>query len=286
MVIKTYLKRPYRRINDNWKLTLIISLFIALFMLLFQPFGLSTYKSEYKSVVLLGYGGVTFIILIVNLFVIKGLFEKWFNNWTIGRQILWLSWVIFTIGTGNYLYSSIIFPMFAGMKGFLTFQVLTLIIGVFPVVIITLVSYNIKLKHNLKTATEVNDLLVTKPITPNTEEAVMLVADNGKDKLELELSDLIYIESAGNYIEAYYYNDKNNDKKISKMLLRGTIKRIEKETQQHTSLIKCHRAFIVNLDHVESMKGNSQELRLQLKNVDIEIPVSRNNSQKMKDSLS
>lgn len=281
-MIKDYLKRPYLRIDNNWKVTIVISLFIGLFMLLFQPFGLSEYKSVYKPVVLLGYGGITFIILTINLFLIKRIFSKWFEQWNIGKHILWLTWTIFTIGTGNYLYSSIIFPMFEGVEGFLAFQVFTLIVGVFPVVIVTLISYNIKLKHNLKTAAEVNDLLDAKPTVVKTEEAVVLVADNGKDKLEVELSNLLYIESVGNYIEVSYY--KNN--KIVKMLLRGTIKRIETETAQHASLVKCHRAFIVNINHVESVKGNSQELRLVLKKCDIEIPVSRNNSQKMKDSLS
>ena len=281
-MIKDYLNRPYRGINDNWKLTVIISLFIALFMLLFQPFGLSEYKSAYKSFVLLGYGGITFVILTINLFVITHVFKKWFSNWTIGKQMVWLSWIIFSIGIGNYFYSSFIFHGFIGMKGFILFQAFTLIVGVFPVVIITLVSYNIKLKHNLKTAAEVNDLLETKPTSSQTEETILLIADNGKDKLEVELSNLLYIESVGNYIQASY----NQEGKIEKMLLRGTIKRIESETAQHPSLVKCHRAFIVNINQVESVKGNSQELRLVLKNGDIEIPVSRNNSQKMKESLS
>src|SRR5690554_3152177 len=113
-------------------------------MLLFQPFGLSYYQYNYKPIVLLGYGGVTFIILIINLFVITRIFEKWFSNWTIGKQILWLSWIIFTIGTGNYFYSSMIFLMFAGIKGFIIFQLFTVVVGIFPVVAVTLISYNIK----------------------------------------------------------------------------------------------------------------------------------------------
>lgn len=281
-MLKSYINRPYQRIEYRWQLTIFISLFIALFLLLFQPFGLSEYKSDYKSLVLLGYGGVTFLVLLINnLFIIRS-FKKWFSEWTILKEILWISWIIFSIGMGNYLYSFLIFPMLAGMRNFIIFQVFTLVVGVFPVVILSLVSYNIKLKQNLKTAAEVNDLIGIKPINSQTEETVVLVADNGKDPLVVELSNLLYIESVGNYIQIFYYK---NDK-ITKTLLRGTIKRIESETVQHSSLVKCHRAFIVNINQVKSMKGNSQELRLVLKKGDIEIPVSRNNSQKMKDSLS
>ncbi|MDD2490405.1 MAG: LytTR family DNA-binding domain-containing protein [Bacilli bacterium] len=183
---------------------------------------------------------------------------------------------------GKLFYSSMIFPMFAGMKGFIIFQAFTLLIGVFPVVAVTLISYNIKLAHNLKTADEVNDLLIAKPTKIEIKDAVVLIADNGKDKLEVELSNLIYIESVGNYIQPFYWQDI----KIASMLLRGTIKRMESETAQYSSLVKCHRAFIVNMDHVESVKGNSQELKLVLKNTATEIPVSRNHAQKIKNSLS
>ena len=126
-----------------------------------------------------------------------------------------------------------------------------------------------------------NDLLSNKSARAHIEQLVLLVADNGKDRLEVQLSDLMYIESVGNYVQATYCQEK----KIAKLLLRGTIKRMEEATQQLLSLVKCHTAFIVNLDHVETVKGNSQELRIVLKNVDVEIPVSRNNAQKIKNSL-
>ena len=171
--------------------------------------------------------------------------------------------------------------MFDGIKGFIIFQFFTLIIGIFPVVAITLISYNIKLSQNIKTAAEVNDLLITKPAESHFDESILLVGDNKKDKLEIKLSNLIYIESIGNYIQVSYLHNG----KIAKKVLRGAIKRIESETTQYSTLVKCHRAFIVNIDHVASVKGNSQELKITLKNIDIEIPVSRNNSQKIKNAL-
>lgn len=280
-MIKKYLKQPYPQITNKWRLTITISLFITAFLLFFQPFGLSAYKSSYKALVVCGYGGVTFAILIINFFVIKRIFKKWFADWSILKQIIWLSWIIFTIGTGNYFYSSIIFSGFAGIKGFIIFQLFTIIIGVFPVVIVTLVSHNIKLSRNLKFAGEISNLLAAKSTGTQAEETVILVADNKTDKIEVELSSLLYIESVGNYIQVAYYQES----KVNKLLLRGTIKRIESETVQYPSLVKCHRAFIVNINHVESAKGNSQELKLTLKNIDVEIPVSRNHAQKFKNSL-
>lgn len=283
-MIKQHLKQPYPQLAKRWKMIITISLFIAAFLLFFQPFGLSEYKSNFKALILIGYGGVTFVILVINFIVIRRVFKKWFANWTILKQSLWLSWIIFTIGTGNYFYSSIIFSdIFGvlGVKGFFVFQLFTLIVGVFPVVTVTLVLHNIKLSHNLKVAGEISNLLIAKPNGSQTEQTVVLVADNNKDKVEVELSRLLYIESVGNYIQIAYYQDS----KVVKTLLRGAIKRIESETVQYPSLVKCHRAFIVNINQVESVKGNSQELILSLKNIDAEIPVSRNHAQKIKNSL-
>ncbi len=280
-MIKTYLKQPYPKEDSSWKMILFISAFITVFMLIFQPFGMAEYTSNSKYFFILGYGGITFGLLALNLFVLKRVFKKWFLNWTILKEIFWLAWIFFIIGSGNYFYSSLLFTGFVGIKGFLVFQFFTLIIGAFPVVIVTLISHNIKLSQNVKMASEINDKLITKPSHSKLEEVVILIADNNKDKIELALSDLLFIESVGNYIQATYLIDGQ----LTKTLLRGAIKRIEMENTQHTSLVKCHRAFIVNMDHVESVKGNSQDLKLVLRNTAIEIPVSRNNTQKIKNSL-
>lgn len=285
-MIKYYLKQPYSRVTNNWKLTITISLFIALFLLLFEPFGLSAYESYYKSLVICGYGGVTFLILLFNLFVVKAVFGKWFSDWTVLKQVIWLSWIVFSIGAGNYFYTSIIFPSLTGFSGFLIFQIFTIIVGVFPIVTLTLISYNIKLSRNLKFSDEVNTLLEAKPngSKPNGfkgDEIIVLIADNNKDKIETELSNLLYIESTGNYVEVVYYKEG----KLIKELMRATIKRIESDVINFSSLVKCHRAFIVNINNAQSVKGNTQDLKLVLKNCDLEIPVSRSKAQKIKNSL-
>jgi len=280
-MIKEYFKQPYPLTVNKWRLIILVSFFIGVFMLLFQPFGLGEYKSVYRPLVAYGYGGVTFVILTINLFAIQHIFKKWFSNWTILKQTLWLTWIIFTIGTANYFYSSHIFPGFSGVVGFYTFQLFTIIVGVFPIVTLTLISHNIKLSQNLKVAGEINNLLIAKVTGSQNKETIVLTADNAKDKMEVELSNLLYMESVGNYIQLAHYQEG----KVEKMLLRGTIKRFESETAQYPSLVKCHRAFIVNMNHVESVKGKSQEMKLVLKNIDIEIPVSRNHAQKIKNSL-
>jgi DNA-binding LytR/AlgR family response regulator len=50
-------------------------------------------------------------------------------------------------------------------------------------------------------------------------------------------------------------------------------------------MVKCHRAFLVNVKHIEYVKGNSQGLKLMLAAIDFEIPVSRNYSKDLKERV-
>jgi DNA-binding LytR/AlgR family response regulator len=101
------------------------------------------------------------------------------------------------------------------------------------------------------------------------------------DMLEIVLSDLLLIESVGDYIKAYHL-DKG---RVTGILIRSTLKRIESQLKVHLCLVKCHRAFFVNIKHIEQVKGNSQGLKLMIAGIDFEIPVSRNYSVELKEQM-
>ena len=95
----------------------------------------------------------------------------------------------------------------------------------------------------------------------------------------MNLSDFIYVGSTGNYVQVFYMV-KNELKSV---LLRNTLKQIEEQVKDCPSIIKCHRAFLVNRDRILQVKGNSQGLRLILKDTSDEIPVSRNYSKSLRE---
>ncbi len=280
-MIKEYLNQPYPPFKSKWKLIVFISLFIALFMLIFQPFGSSAYHGSNGVFIIAGYGFVTFITLIVDLFVIQFFFKSLFErkNWTVIKQLFWIIWIIFTIGLGNYLYSAIIFSYWS-LNGFLMFQVYTLSVGIIPIVILTILKQNTLLSQNLKSAKDFNTSLNHKDDVFE-KQIICLMADNEKDKLEIESSNLLYIESTGNYIRVFYIKDNE----LKNMLLRCTLKRAELQMKKYPFLIRCHRAFLVNTNKITKVKGNSQGLKLVLNNTGTEIPVSRNFSKRLKDKI-
>jgi hypothetical protein len=77
-LIRKYLSQRYPLEENKWKIIIPISLFIAFFMIIFQPFGLDEIQVNYKYMVFAGYGLVTFIILVIDLWIIPTLYPKAF----------------------------------------------------------------------------------------------------------------------------------------------------------------------------------------------------------------
>ena len=68
-------------------------------------------------------------------------------------------------------------------------------------------------------------------------------------------------------------------------LLRMTMKQAEEVTGGSPLVVKCHRAFLVNLRKVVKVSGNSQGYRLLLEGCPEEIPVSRAYSKQVKELM-
>jgi DNA-binding LytR/AlgR family response regulator len=100
--------------------------------------------------------------------------------------------------------------------------------------------------------------------------------------VEIPASSLVCIESEGNYVNTWYLEEG----KIVRLLIRNTIKEIEKQIEDAPSLFKCHRAFIVNLAYIENVSGNSQGYRLKIKYLEQDIPVARNYSKSFREAIS
>ena len=282
-MITSYLKQLYPRTDSGWATPISFCLFISLFLYIFQPFGLYYIESHLKPIVIPGYGVVAFIVMTLNYYTFPYIFKKWFSedNWTILKQFIWTAWMFFTIGIGIYLYNNIVFNLPFNLNVLLYFQLFSFAVGIMPVVFLTIINHNRLLSKNLKSANELNIKLKPAGKQPEKEQTVCLIADNDKDKLETELSDLLYIESVGNYLEVFYLKNE----KFNSTLLRNTLKNAETQLAEYNSLVRCHRAFIVNIDQITKVKGNSQGLKLFLNNSDLEIPVSRGLAKSLKDKI-
>lgn len=269
----TFLTQPYPREQRNPRRWLLTSagtgIFVALFLLIFQPFGSAQWDDPAKPYILAGYGLVTFSCLVGVGLVFPRIFSSIFDekSWTVGREIGWTLFVIIFIAFGNILYSQ--WVMGNGFGHILLWLGITAAVGIIPATIITLLSYARLLRKYTG-----NDLEVkTREPDVNSSAAlseIIFTAENEKDSLTVGMDDLLFIESADNYSEVVFLQNE----KLKKTLLRGSLSRFE-EQAHHSDVVRCHRSYVVNLRQVASISGNAQGYKLQLQNYPSPVPVAR-----------
>lgn len=283
----SFLKTPYPLSDSNSgkiRAAFFTGLFVFAFLFFFRPFQLHVLENLKALMITAGYGLVTVIMVLFNAFVLPSLLPKVFdeNKWTVGREISYLLWIIFTIGIGNALYSDLLFDDVFDTEYLLQFQVMTLMVALLPVTINVLVMQLLLTRRNLKAAHLMSDHMHHKRRLDATPEATVIFrSDNQKEMLKLLVRDLLYITSADNYIEIHFLEQGLEQKK----LLRGTLKNAKDELRSYTAFYRCHRAWLVNLDRVISVTGNSQGYRLILEGTETKIPVSRNLNEELNNRL-
>lgn len=249
-------------------------------MLIFQPFGLSQIEGTDKTLVIAGYGLVTLLLLLMDhlCFWLYSRIRSNPRKWTVGKEIIFLALILFTIGLGNYFYSVSVFPMSKNVHTLLIFQFFTLAVGIIPVTIVTLMQQVRLAKINLTMATSFNRFLKKEDVV-QSQEIVTITAE--KELLTMNLPDFLYAEASGNYLKIYHLQ---NDK-IKTNLLRCTLKSAENQLESFPTIVKCHRAFLVNTIQIVQANGNAQGLRIQLRNTGEEIPVSRSYTKMLMDKI-
>ncbi len=273
--IKKYLHKPYPRQDNRWIILVLIPLFISFFMVTFQPFGLQMFSHENKNLLLVGYGIVTFIVLVIDMYILPLVLPQLFREerWLMISEIFYLVWIVLSISAGNYAYS-VIFSIGAwhGMAGLLIFIGFTFAIAIIPIVGIIVFSHNYMLRKNLAGADEISRILADKKDLPHVENKIQLVSANKNHTIQTTAFQLLCVESEGNYLNIWCLEEG----KIVQHVIRNTVKNIIEQLGDASGLFCCHRAYIVNLRYIDHAEGNSQGYRLTLQYLQKDIPVSRN----------
>ena len=284
MMLLKQLKNPYPINLNRWNVVLFISIFIPLFLIIFQPFGMKDAQIEYKYLLILGHGLATFSVLIINVFLLPATFKTFFSekNWTILKQVFWFLWNVTTIGSSNYFLANFI-TSGSGIQlsSLIYFIIITLAISIIPVSFLTIISYNRFLRKNLSVSQEINNQLKNQLSGNIAENIVIIHSENKKNKLETTDKKLLFIESTGNYVKVWVLE---NNKMLSKTI-RNTIKNIDNQLSDKKYIIKSHRAFIVNVRFIEKVEGNSQGYRLIIKHSDNQVIVARNYINEIKKAI-
>lgn len=109
----------------------------------------------------------------------------------------------------------------------------------------------------------------------------VVLSGTTSDTVTLQIPHLLYLEAVGNYVKVYQLHDGQ----VRSDMLRTTSKQVEEDLRDYPMVVRCHRAFLVNLQQVEQVVSKSGSMQLLIKHCQEFIPVSRSNMAQVKQAI-
>ena len=126
------------------------------------------------------------------------------------------------------------------------------------------------LAAELEEIREMNEKLNESTTCPTDS---MTLTGTTNDSVTLQISSLLYIEAVGNYVKICHLQDDQ----VQTDMLRTTSKQMEETLTAYPMIVRCHRAFLVNLGQVDQIVSHSGSTQLVMKHCHDAVPVSRSN---------
>ncbi|OFY61251.1 MAG: hypothetical protein A2V50_03090 [Bacteroidetes bacterium RBG_19FT_COMBO_42_10] len=274
--------RLVQLLNREIKILLGISFGVFLFILFFQPFPLGKFDFNNGLVFIAGFAGIVFLFMLLTRIIIPWIIPKndqdgnetVLNSYLEGFIILALSSVAFTF----YLryVGSVHISFYIVFKEVLICLVPPMVLKIYDVNK-ELIRQNESLVSERKTIQK----QIEKYEEDNLNKSIEFISETGTENLTLLVAEVVFVQSADNYVEITYMEGDN----LKKILVRNTLKNIELQIKPYSNFIRCHRTCIVNMHYIEKLNKDSGSHSLTIRGYQEKIPVSRQYLLKLKEAL-
>jgi DNA-binding LytR/AlgR family response regulator len=277
-------------LNDdrkNFALVTTLSAFVTAFLYLFKT------ESEFEFANQLEWlhGLITFSVLIFNILLLPRVFPAWMDptSWSIKKYMmlnvlhLGLIWLIATI-----LEKEFFCPLDMTWLVVAKHTVVQVAIkGVIPIALTTLFLKAQMLQENLREAIKTNqELQKIQTLKKESKESIktannITLYSDTSESLTFNLPDLLFIEADDNYSTVMW----KEAGALQKKLLRVNLKNIESQLD-NSFMLRCHRSYIVNVNAISAISGNTNGYKLKINGSDFSIPVSRPKGKEVMEKIS
>ena len=246
------------------KLLLIgfISLYSFIFINIYAPYNINKWgENYYWEFILIG-----FSVLIFSQFILRTIFgPKRFKIYSL------LPWGLLEMGLMAFIFEITYSPPMRTLQEQISEFLLTLWqIGLVVVVPYTLFLWYAQIKQKLSSFKEEIQYNLENTSIEGNNELLILNGENNKVVLAIKYNQLLYIKSAGNYLELFYFTGE----KTNKELIRMSFKELD-EIITDPKVIRVHRSYMVNTVYINSAKKTKKGYALNIQYIQEEkIPVS------------
>lgn len=267
----TILSSPFPRPKHTLKnvlRVLLIATSCTLFILIFNPFDIANNQNNQNyGASLVSLGLVFFLSIYLVEFVVPSLLPRFFVKWTLLKALLWYVLLTLFVGAIMFWYKSY-------LGGFVNFTIKEYLFVIGRIVSIALiVSFFVF---------GISKFVNKKNLVSLAYNEIYTIQAPGEKEITLNSKELLYIASDDNYIDVHL----ESDGKRTKMILRCSLKNVERQiVSPLNSLERCHRSYIVNVNHFEVKQKSSRQITIQLKKYDDLVPVSKKYADKIANHL-
>lgn len=269
--IRAFLLQPYPDRDDLrsiLKLGLYTGILIFFILYFFRPFGMDDADNVLEITLIFGLisavASVGYDLLMVYIFRIN----REHPNWTFIKWLCYVIGLMFCITIANYFFV-ILFVLKQPFywKGLLIMLRGVFLVGVFPSTIFGGFKMIRLLRQNQQLANSIQPTIST--YSPGAVIDIPIL--KSRSTWSIDPNQIYYVEAQQNYVAIIYESDGS----IKKEILRNTISNVANALVDST-VIRCHRSFLVNNTKVRDISGNAQGLKLHLDDMDGQtVPVSR-----------
>lgn len=251
---------------------LILFVFTFLFIITYKPLDAHASVAESMNLTMALYALVSALAMLVMISVLKK--ADYFSreeDWTVLKEVLSIILLLFGLGLVIYFAAFIIEPpaqrwtwstFFDSVKS-------AFLVGIIPFTLFSAINY----PYLFHISTDLERPKEQKTKEQPEEERLRISSQLKKESLSFFPSQFIFAESDGNYV-VFHLSESGTTRSVT---IRNTISNVSQQLEHVSQIIRCHRAFLVNLDRIVEKTGNASGYKLKLDGSEKEIPVSRQN---------
>lgn len=268
--ITTFLDQPYPLFHFGKLLlrnALLVLCMAFCFDYFFEPY--NVYRPEHRwpyAIIVLAHAAHGASQYLIYGFILGKLVSR--DDWKLYKEFTFLGYLLISIGIGSFLIRDFIYDNPGNWElRYLIEEVRnTLLTGSLILFFVTYINFRV-----LKSQHQVGASKIPTTHSVQNKEWVQLKTPLNSEEIAFQIDELVLAKAEGNYVRFYV---KAGDQ-VREHFIRISLSNVAEQLNTYQQVIRTHRAFLYNINHLDKVEGNAQGYYLSTAAIDFQVPVSR-----------
>jgi hypothetical protein len=252
------------------------AIFALVFINIYTPFNSRDWYpaiSDFKFFVFSSLIILTGVLVVAIIRIILYYYGKK-HSITMGRYAICIVCEVFFMSLFYTTYSLVLKPNRDYLEVFKESTVNTALVLLLPY---TLIHLYLIYKENKQQLRDIENQKNQPVETTNLQKTFLFYDEKNELRLSVNRNNLLYIESADNYVQIWYLNKGS----LARFMLRNSMKTMEEQLAD-TNVLRCHRSYMVNFEQINVIRRQKDGMYVEFGIKDVpDIPISKKYSEKV-----